>query len=367
MQRIKAIARKEAIHILRDRRTLMLIVMMPFIQLVTYGYAINTDVKHLATAVYDQDRTPLSRRLIQSFEQSAYFDVKQPVASFTELRRALDKGKAKAAFVIPPGFARDLYAGRGSKLQLLIDGSDSSPANTALNTSQAVLTVFMQKEDLVPVQVIPVDFRPRMWYNPDLKSSFFMVPGLVGLLLQLLIPMITAAAIVREKERGNIEQLLVTPIKPYELIVGKLIPYMFIGLIIAGIIIGAAGLLFGVPIRGNPLTLLALTLLFVSVCLGIGLYASTVAENQQQASQIIMFFAAPSILLSGFIFPRETMPLPVYVVGFFIPLTYFLKIVRGIVLKGLGINDLWESILPLAVIGVLILAFSIKRFHKRLS
>lgn len=367
MQRIKAIAKKEFIHVMRDRRTLILIVLMPLIQLVTYGYGINTDVKHLATVVYDQDKTPLSRRLVSAFEQSAYFDIKERTDSLRVLHQAIDHGKAKAGLVIPPDFSKDLFAGRGTQLQLLIDGSDSSPANAALNTSQAILTSFMQREQLVPIQVVPIDFRPRLWYNPDLKSSFFMVPGLVGLLLQLLIPMVTASAIVREKERGNIEQLLVTPVKPYELIIGKLIPYVCIGMVIALTIISAAGLLFGVPIRGNPFTLFMLTLLFLIVCLGIGLYASTIAENQQQASQIVMFFAAPSILLSGFIFPRETMPLPIYLVGFFIPLTYFLKIVRGIILKGLGVMDLWAQILPLAAIGAFILIFSIKRFHKRLS
>lgn len=194
-----------------------------------------------------------------------------------------------------------------------------------------------------------------------------MVPGLVGLLLQLIIPMITATAIVREKERGNIEQLLVTPIKPSELMLGKLIPYVFIGMIISMTILATAHFLFNIPIRGNPLTLFSLTLLFLTVCLGFGLLASTIAENQQQASQVIMFFAAPSILLSGFIFPRETMPAFVYYLGYGIPLTYFVKIVRGIVLKGLGFMDLWDQVIPLAVMAAVIMYLSITRFHKRLS
>ena len=225
----------------------------------------------------------------------------------------------------------------------------------------------MQKEGLIPIQVAPIDFRPRLWYNPDLKSSFFMVPGLVGFLLQFLIPMITATAIVREKERGNIEQLLVTPVKPFELMVGKLIPYICIGIVISFIIIATAHFLFEVPIRGNPLTLFVLTFLFLIVCLGIGLLASTIAENQQQASQIIMFFASPSILLSGFIFPRETMPPFVYYLGNSIPLTYFLKIVRGAILKGLGFIDLWDQILPLLIMAAVIMGLSIFRFQKRLS
>ena len=367
MKNIKAIAIKETLHILRDRRTLMIIIIMPLIQLMIYGYAINMDVKHLATVVYDEDQTYLSRRLLDAFIQSSYFDIKQKVDSPEALHYALDRGRAKAGLLIPTDFTKDLFAGRNAKLQMLIDGTDSTPANVALNASQAIVGTFMQKEGLVPVQVSPIDFRPRLWYNPDLKSSFFMVPGLVGLLLQLIIPMITASAIVREKERGNIEQLLVTPIKSHELMIGKLIPYVCIGMVMYGMIIEAARLLFHVPIRGNPWTLFFLTFLFLIVCLGIGLFASTVADNQQQASQVIMFFVSPSILLSGFIFPRETMPAFVYYLGYTIPLTYFLKIIRGIVLKGLGFWDLWDQIIPLAIMAVVILGFSILRFHKRLS
>ena len=194
-----------------------------------------------------------------------------------------------------------------------------------------------------------------------------MVPGLIGLLLQMIIPMITATAIVREKERGNIEQLLVTPIKPLELMIGKLIPYVCIGMLIALSVLGAAQILFHIPIRGNFFTLLSLTFLFLTVCLGIGLLASTVAQNQQQASQIIMFFIAPSILLSGFIFPRETMPHFVFYLSHLIPLTYYVIIVRGIVLKGLGLFDLWNQVIPLALLAVFILSHSVLRFRKRLN
>lgn len=366
MNNIKAIAIKEFIHIIRDRRMLMMIVLMPLIQLLIYGFAINTDVKHLATVVYDQDQTYLSRRLIVAFEQSAYFDVKDNVSTAQLLYRALDRGQVKAGLLIPSNFTKDVLSNRGVDVQLLIDGTDSNPANVALSTSQAIVAAFVKKEGLLPAQISPIDFRPRLWYNPDLKSSFFMIPGLVGLVLQLFIPMITATAIVREKERGNIEQLLVTPIKPYQLILGKLIPYVGIGIIMYFMIIEAARFLFHVPIRGNPVTLFALTMLFLTVCLGIGLFASTIAENQQQASQIVMFFASPSILLSGFIFPRETMPPLVYYIGNLIPLTYFVKIIRGVTLKGVGLFDLWDQVIPLVLMAVAILWFSISRFQKRL-
>lgn len=367
MRNIKAISYKECLHILRDRRTLGLIVFMPFLQLMIYGYAINTDVKHLATVIYDQDKTYLSRRLTDAFEQSAYFDIDKRVASEKELHKAIDRGQAKAGLIIPPEFTKDVLSGKKTDVQMLIDGSDSTPATVALNTSQAIVGNFIQKEGFVPVTVSPIDFRPRLWYNPDLKSVYFMVPGLVGFLLQFIVPMITASAIVREKERGNIEQLLVTPIKSSELMIGKILPYVAIGIVISITIIATAHFLFKVPIRGNPLTLFLLTVLFLTVCLGIGLFASTVAENQQQASQIIMFFASPSILLSGFIFPRETMPAFVYYLGYGIPLTYFLTIIRGIILKGLGFIDLLDQIIPLILMAFAILLFSIRRFQKRLS
>ncbi len=345
----------------------MLIVMMPFIQLMIYGYAINMDVKHLATVVYDEDRTYLSRRLLNSFQASGYFNILKRVESPEELHQAIDQGKAKTGLLIPPNFTKDVLSGRGAQLQLLIDGSDSTPANVAMNSSQAIVSNFMQREGLIPINVMPIDFRPRLWYNPDLKSSFFMVPGLIGLLLQMIIPMITASAIVREKERGTIEQLLVTPIKSYELMFGKLIPYIGIGMFIAVVVIGTANILFHIPIRGSLWTLMLLTFLFLTVCLGIGLLASTVANTQQEASHMVMFFIAPSILLSGFIFPRETMPAFVYGLSYFVPLTHFVVIVRGIILKGLGFFDLLDQIVPLCILSVLILGFSILRFKKRLN
>ena len=367
MRNIKAIAIKEFIQVMRDRRTLALLFMMPIMQLMIYGYGINTDVKHLPTYVYDQDRTYLSRRLIDSFTQSDYFMVKKQALSLQEVYKALDKGLAQSALIIPPNFTGDLLKKKGAQVQMIIDGTDSTPANVALNSSQAIINAFMQTQGLIPVQVLPIDFRPRLWYNPDLKSTYFMLPGLIGLVLQFLIPMITATAIVREKERGNIEQLLVTPIKPSELILGKIIPYIAIGMLIAISIITTMHFLFVVPIHGSVITLFILTLVFLVVWLGIGLWASTVADNQQQASQMVMFFAMPSILLSGFIFPLEAMPPWVHAISYLIPMTYFLKIVRGIILKGLGFHDLLGQIWPLLLLAVLVIVFSIKRFSKRMA
>jgi len=303
MRSILAIAHKEFIHVMRDRRTLVLLILMPMMQLMIYGYGINTDVKHLSTYVYDQDQTYLSRRLVDAFSESEYFDVKVKTTSLEQAYKALDKGLAQSVLIIPPHFTGDLLKKKGAQVQMIIDGTDSTPATVALNSSQAIINAFMQEQGLIPVQVLPIDFRPRLWYNPDLKSTYFMLPGLVGLVLQFLVPMITATAIVREKERGNIEQLLVTPIKPYQLILGKIIPYIFIGIFIASSVVAVMHYLFVVPIHGSVITLFFMTLIFLIVCLGIGLWASTVADNQQQASQLVMFFAMPSILLSGFIFP----------------------------------------------------------------
>jgi drug efflux transport system permease protein len=367
MGRIRAIIQKEFLHVLRDPKTLGLIVLMPMVQLMLYGYAINTDVKHISTILFNEDQSAMSRRLVDAFVQSSYFDINYIAGSDREIHEALDRGRAKVGLHIPPDFTRKIFAGLNAELQLLIDGTDSNPANTALNTSQAIVSVFMAQEGLIPPQIHPLEFRPRLWYNPDLKSSYFLVPGVVGLLLQLLIPMVTATAVVREKERGNIEQLLVTPIRPYELIVGKLIPYLVIGLVIATTVLTTARFLFHIPLRGSPLTLFALTNLYLMVCLGLGLFASTVADNQQQAGQLIMFFAAPSILLSGFFFPRETMPKIVYYIGDCIPLTFFLKIIRGILLKGLGFWDLLPQIGALATMAVVVLTLSVLKFHKRLG
>jgi ABC-2 type transport system permease protein len=367
MRNIKAVSIKEVIHILRDRRTLMMVIFMPLLQVLIYGFGINTDVKHLPTYVYDQDRTYLSRRLVAAFEHSDYFKVVKQSESLDSVRHALDKGKAQAGLVIPPNFTVNLLKNRTTELQLLIDGTDSTPANVAMNSSQAIVSNFMQAEGLVAINVLPIDFKPRLWYNPDLKSTYFMLPGLIALVLQLIVPMITANAIVREKEHGNIEQLLVTPIKPYELIIGKILPYIVIGLIIATSITVAIHYIFQVPIRGSLVDLFILTMLYLVVCLGIGLWASTIAQNQQQASQIVMFFAMPSILLSGFIFPRETMPLWVHHIGYLLPMTYFLDIVRGIILKGMTIIDLLDQVWPLLLMASAVIIFSINRFSKRMD
>ena len=264
---------------MRDRKTLFLVVFMPLLQVMIYGFGVNTDVRHLRTYIYDQDQTYLSRRLVDSFVQSEYFAVKKNVSSMQEVQKGMDKGLAQVGVIIPPNFTADILKKKGAQLQMVIDGTDSNPANVALNSSQSIVNSFMQAQGLIQVPVMPIDFRPRLWYNPGLKSTYFMLPGLIALVLQLIVPMITATAIVREKEQGTIEQLLVTPIKPYELIIGKIIPYIGIGIVIASTILMAMHFIFAVPIQGQVLTLFLLTMVYLIVCLGIGLWASTVAPS----------------------------------------------------------------------------------------
>jgi ABC-2 type transport system permease protein len=308
-----AVLQKECLHIKRDKRTLSMIILMPLLQLMLYGYAINTDLKHLNVAVWDEDNSSLSRSYIEAIVQSQYFDVQDKVYSQPSLRQKLDRGEVKAALHIPSDFSQRLHRKEPVAVSFLIDGSDSTPANTALGNIGVITAAFENR--LLDQKPSFIDVKARLWYNPDLKSSFFIIPGLIGLLLQLLVAMITASAIVREKERGTIEQLLVTPLSRFQMIGGKIIPYLIIGLVIISLILSAPHLLFEVPVRGHLWTLVLMTFLFISVCLSLGLLVSTLSDNQQQSAQMIMFLAAPSILLSGFLFPREAMPLPIQVLS----------------------------------------------------
>jgi ABC-2 type transport system permease protein len=367
MRRAWALAHKEFLHIARDRRTLRLLLFMPLVQLLLYGYGIRTDVKHLPLAVEDLDRTPLSRRYTEALASTETFDVFLRAEGLGTLARAMDRGDVKAVARIPAGFSREAMAGRTAAVQFLIDGTDSTPANAAMAAARSATDAFARREGLTPPVPTAIDARPRLWYNPELRTSHFMVPGVVGLLLQLLIPMITASAVVREKERGTLESLLASPVRPWEVMVGKMIPYTVVAMTVAGVVLGAAHVLFHVPVRGSGLALFLLTLLYTTVCLGLGLWASTIAHNQQQASQIVMMFAAPSILLSGFIFPREAMPAFIQALGRAIPLTYYLHVIRGVALKGLGLGDLLPEAAALAAIAIFLLAVSASKFNRRLG
>ncbi len=367
MRRLWAVMRKEFIHIVRDRRTLVFILFIPAFELTLYGYAIKVDIKHIRTAVLNEDGYRLSREFIDAFRQSGYFDVALTLSRPQEMQGLLDRGEVKAVLHIPPDFTHKVLRGEGAQVQMLVDGTDPNPAQAALSNSAVIAAAFQAKFNSQKVIMERIDFRPRLWYNPDLRSAWFMVPGLLGLILMMLVPAMTANAIVREKERGNLEQLLVTPIKPHEFILGKILPYIAIGMLITVIIVVAGWALFQVPVRGNVLTLMSLALFFLIGCLSMGILLSTLAENQNQANQMIMFVAVPSVLLSGFVFPREGMPFFAQAIGYVIPLTYFLKILRGVLLKGVGWVDLWPQIWPLCLFGISMVGLSIRKFRKNLG
>lgn len=368
--RVYSILRKEFIQVRRDPRTLALILAMPLMQLLLFGYAVSTNVTHSATAVWDQDRTAESRRLIDRLEQSTYFRITHRAESQREIADLLDSGRVKAAVIIPPGYAANLRAGRAAQAQVLIDGSDPLVSQTLFSSSTAIgqaesADVLARITGREPNQ--PVDVRPRVWYNPDMRSVNFNVPGLVGAILQNVTLMLTAFAVVRERERGTLEQLIVTPIRPMELMIGKIVPYLVIGFVDLILILGVGTLWFGVPIAGSIPLLMFSALLFLMGALGIGLLLSTVSKTQLQAMQLAFFIILPNFLLSGFMYPREAMPKAIYAISNFLPLTYFLQVLRAVILKGAGVSHLAPQLLILAVFGIGMLTLSALRFRKTLE
>ncbi len=367
-----AILRKEIIQILRDPRTLAVMFLIPIVQLVILGYAASNDVDHISTAVLDWDNTRDSRALLDAYRASGYFDIRYYAATEAELQRLVDGGQARLALVIPRGYATDLARDHRAQIAVIIDGSDPTIANTALSAANAVGQAqgahVAQTLSNVSTQSMPgVEVRPRVWYNPQLSSANFMVPGIIGVIMQLLTVFLTSMAIVRERERGTLEQLIVTPLKPGELIVGKLIPYVLIAFLDTLLILALGVWWFGVPINGSVMLLLGLAAVGLLTSLGLGLLISTVSKTQQEAMLLSYFIILPSIFLSGFIFPRDAMPEFLRVVGYGVPLTYFLIIVRGIILKGIGLDLLRNEVMAMTVFGVFILTVATMRFHKRLE
>jgi ABC-2 type transport system permease protein len=373
--RLLPIIRKEFIHIIRDPRTLVVMFVMPLMQLILLGYAATSDVRDIPLAVFDQDRSPQSRHLVEAFVQSGQFSVARLAGSEPELARLIDDGTARAGLIIPPAYAEDLLGGRGAQAAFVLDGSDPSVAATALSSARLIGQVeatTIQQQALTrrgggPALVPAMEVRTRVWYNPDMASAYFMVPALIGLILQMQATLLTASAIVRERERGTIEQLIVTPIRPYELIVGKILPYALVALLITLEVLLIGTLWFGVPIRGSLLLLLGISCLFLLSSLGIGLLISTVAQTQQEAFLLTFLTLLPSVFLAGFIYPIAAMPQFLQFVSGLIPLTYFLVVVRGIVIKGVGAPMLTTQITALAIFGAALIALASVRFRKRLD
>jgi ABC-2 type transport system permease protein len=367
---------KEFIQIFRDARTLAVVVILPVLMLVLYGYAINLDVKHLKLVVYDQDRSQESRDLIGAFSRGEYFDITAYLGDHRAVTAALDRGWAKAALVIPTRFAADLAAGRTARVQFIIDGSDSTTASTAMGYAEAMLQQYSIRLSLAALQRYgrgaaedfpPVDMRLRVWYNPELKSTNFIVPGLIAVILTMLAALLTSMTVVRERERGTIEALIVSPVMPHELMIGKLVPYVLIAFVDVIMVIAAGRLLFHVPLVGSPALVLALSAVFLTAALGIGLLVSVVSNSQQTAMTIALVSSMlPTFLLSGFMFPISAMPRVVQWLTNIIPARHFLFILRSIFLKGGGLALLWQPALILLLFGLLLLGLSSMRFRKTL-
>ncbi|MFZ5596534.1 MAG: ABC transporter permease [Bacillota bacterium] len=369
MNRLLAMLYKEFLQMFRDKMTLSLVFAMPLIQLLLFGYAIQTEVKHIPTVVFDQSMTSDSREMIEAFKASGYYNVTRVAGSYDEVTQLIDSGKAKVGLIFPPDFSRSLRRGESAQIQVLVDASDSMVSSSTISTANSIGLVKSQQvlSRKVNIAEAPYDIRVRPWYNPDGITAFYMVPAILGIIVNMTMVMLTAIAIVREKERGTMEQLLVTPIRPLELMAGKIIPNIILGYfqITAALLMGS--LVFHVPIRGSLLELYLLTLFFITASLGIGILISNIAKNQMQAFQMSFFILLPSILLSGFLFPREAMPVIIQYIGNIIPLTYYLVIIRGIVLKGIGISYLIPQILSLSIYTVILLILSLAKFKKKIA
>lgn len=373
--RLLSLVRKEFIQIVRDPRTLALTFLMPVVQLFLLGYAATNDVRNVPLAVFDQDKSPAARDLLDAYRAADYFRLEFDVNSEAEIRTLIDNGSARAGMIIPPDYSSQLAAGRQAQVAFVIDGSDPTVANTALAAAtligQAKATRLMVERLSLRGQVGPfqpaVEVRTQVWYNPDLVSAYYMVPALIGIILQFLTTILTATAIVRERERGTIEQLIVTPIRAWELVVGKLAPYVIIAFVDTLEILAAGVLLFGVPINGSIPLLLLLAALFLVTTLGIGLFISTISNTQQEAILTAMFTMLPTIFLSGFFFPLAAMPQILQWISYAVPLRYFLIIVRSIVLKGVGAAALWPEIIALSIFATVIMGAAALRFRKRLD
>lgn len=364
----RAVLYKEWLHVLRDRATLFLALFLPVLQLTIFGYALNTRVEHIPTAYYNEDGGAVSIDALDALRASSEFDFVREARSRAELEALIVGGKVHVAIDIPPNFSADVLAGRQGQIQALIDGSDSNIAQEAFGAAgligQAVSARLAPQKAAIATAI---DVRPRMLFNPSLRSANFLVPGLLGLLMQLITIFLMALSIVGERERGTLDQVLVTPIGPAGLMLGKIVPYVMIGFLDFLLALAAMVYVFDVPIAGSLPLLLVLSLGFLMAALGLGLLVSTVAQTQLQAILMTFGFTGPSILLSGFFFERELMPVIMQWLGLGIPLTFFLEIIRGIVLRGAGLDALWPQTAAMLGLGLILILISSFRFARTTS
>jgi ABC-2 type transport system permease protein len=375
MRTIWFIIIKEFNQLKRDPRLRATILIAPILQLLLMGYAATTDVNNISLGVCDLDKSATSREFINSFVSSGYFTIEQNINEYNQIDRLIDKGTLQVALVIPPKFGEDVAAQKSAPVQMLVDGSDGYTAGIALSYAgqiagaynQHILQQIINKTGIKP-SFGSVNSDIRIWYNPELKSKNFMIPGIVAMLLLIVTGMLTAMAIVKEREVGTLEQLIVTPIKPWQLIIGKLVPFVVIGIFDIILVLTVGRYWFNVPMQGNVFFLFFCGGIFLLSSLGIGLFVSTVSHSQQQAAMTMQFFIfIPFLYLSGFTFPIENMPRWIQYITYVIPLRYFLEIVRDIFLKGDGFINLWPQMLAMFGIGVVMLTLSTMRFHKKLE
>jgi ABC-2 type transport system permease protein len=372
MRQLIPIIKKEIHHIRRDKRVLAILTFVPAVLLLINGYALNFDVRDISLAVYDGDKTPQSRDFIDAFMTSGYFTYSSSLSEYAQAQTVIDEGAVKLVLVIPPDFSNNIIARRNATVQLLVDGMDANAATTIVGYAQAITMQYSQQivaSNLAKIgrgSYIPINYQARIWYNPELKSAKFLVPGLIAFILAITGVIATALSIVKEKERNTIEQINVSPVHPVNVIVGKLIPYAVISLIAAAIILITAYVLFDVEVKGSLWLLFGTTLLFVCAALAQGLLVSTIADSQQVAFQIATVISMlPTMILSGFMFPIRSMPLVLQILSNITPAKYYLVAMRGIVLKGVGIEAFWEQLVFLMIFTLVVITISVKRLQRR--
>ena len=376
MNILKIFLVKEFLQFIRDPKMFMVVIIAPVIQLIFLGYAANRDIKNVQTAVFDRDRSESSREFVRNFEKSGYFSMDYFVSDYNELSRLIDNGKAITGIVIPENFEKDLNTRVTAKVQFIIDGSDGNKASIAAGYIQNIASAFSNNIAVENIEqagiktsiagtIEPVS---RIWYNADLSTRNYMLPGIVGLILIIITTNLSSLAIVKEREIGTLEQLIVTPVKPYQIILGKLIPFAILGIVSMTLVLSVMTFWFGIYVKGSLIFLFVSSFIFMLSTLGLGLFVSTISRTQQHAMITAAFLVImPMIFLSGFSFPVENMPVIIQYVTYLIPLKYFLVIIRGIVLKGLGLSELWIECTVLLSMGIFILISSSLRFRKKLE
>jgi ABC-2 type transport system permease protein len=364
--RIKAIAKKEVRQLKRDTRMLYVLFVFPLILLVIFGYAINFDVHHIQMVVYDRDKSEYSREFVNRLTSSNYFDLIGYVESEDKIREVLDKGKAQVVIVLPQDLSRNIYSGKEAKIQILVEGVNANTASVVSNYMNIASATFSQQitREILAVKgreaVIPIILEPRFWFNPDLNSTKYLIPGLISMILIMTAVISISLSIVREKEKGTVEQLDVSPLSSIELLIGKTIPYTLIALLVAAVVLVAGYILFDMPVRGNFFLLFITTLIFLFASLNLGILVSTISNSQQVAFQVATLISLlPSFILSGFIFPIESMPPVIQILTNITPVKFFIVIFRGILLKGVGLEAFWDQVIYLIIFSVFFLGLAV--------